>query len=99
VPHDPRDIARSRPLTIEEAGEVSGLGQRLIRRAVSERRIGILKLGPAPKSPIHIPQAALDQWLEESYQPPTTNPPPPHYRPVRPNPGRFPRATNPNAGP
>jgi len=54
------------PLTIEAAAERLGVTPRLVRRLVSERRIGFVRVGKF----IRLRQEDLDVYLEAHFQPP-----------------------------
>ncbi|MFI1419306.1 excisionase family DNA-binding protein [Streptomyces sp. NPDC020731] len=49
-----------RLLTVAEAGEALGTGERFIRRLIAERRIRYVKLG----RPVRIPASALDEYVQ-----------------------------------
>ncbi|WP_153813662.1 helix-turn-helix domain-containing protein [Streptomyces sp. SUK 48] len=49
-----------RLLTVAEAGEMLGTGERFIRRLIAERRIRYVKLG----CPVRIPESAVAEYVE-----------------------------------
>ncbi|MGP4083336.1 helix-turn-helix domain-containing protein [Streptomyces sp. KR55] len=49
-----------RLLTVAEAGEMLGTGERFIRRLVAERRIRYVKLG----RPVRIPESAVAEYID-----------------------------------
>ncbi|MEV5381674.1 helix-turn-helix domain-containing protein [Streptomyces sp. NPDC052721] len=49
-----------RLLTVAEAGEMLGTGERFVRRLIAERRIRYVKLG----RPVRIPQSAITEYVE-----------------------------------
>jgi excisionase family DNA binding protein len=54
------------PLTIEAAAERLGVTPRLVRRLVTERRIGFVRVGKF----IRLRQEDLDAYLDEHFEPP-----------------------------
>ena len=54
------------PFTIDAAAERLGVTPRMVRRLVSERRIGFVKVGKF----IRLRQEDLDAFLDEHFQPP-----------------------------
>jgi excisionase family DNA binding protein len=54
------------PLTIEAAAERLGVTPRLVRRLVTERRIGFVRVGKF----IRLRQEDLDAYLDEHFVPP-----------------------------
>jgi excisionase family DNA binding protein len=55
-------VARGQLLTLEQAAEVLGTGQRFTRRLVAERRICFVKVGRH----VRIPRRALDEFIAEA---------------------------------
>lgn len=51
-----------RLLTVVEAGELLGTGERFVRRLVAERRIRYVKLGRH----VRIPESAVAEYVEAS---------------------------------
>ncbi|MFJ9740103.1 helix-turn-helix domain-containing protein [Streptomyces sp. NPDC101166] len=49
-----------RLLTVAEAGEMLGTGERFVRRLIAERRIRYVKLG----RPVRIPETAITEYVE-----------------------------------
>lgn len=49
-----------RLLTVTEAGEMLGTGERFVRRLIAERRIRYVKLG----RPVRIPESAIAEYVE-----------------------------------
>ncbi len=49
-----------RLLTVAEAGDMLGTGERFIRRLIAERRIRYVKLG----HPVRIPEGAIAEYIE-----------------------------------
>ncbi|RZB18681.1 DNA-binding protein [Streptomyces sp. F001] len=49
-----------RLLTVAEAGEMLGTGERFVRRLVAERRIRHVKLG----RPVRIPESAVAEYID-----------------------------------
>ena len=49
-----------RLLTVAEAGELLGTGERFVRRLIAERRIRYVKLG----RPVRIPESAVVEYVE-----------------------------------
>ncbi|MFC4466123.1 excisionase family DNA-binding protein [Streptomyces xiangluensis] len=49
-----------RLLTVAEAGELLGSGERFVRRLIAERRIRYVKLG----RPVRIPESAVAEYVE-----------------------------------
>ena len=49
-----------RLLTVAEAGELLGTGERFVRRLIAERRIRYVKLG----RPVRIPESAVAEYIE-----------------------------------
>ena len=49
-----------RLLTVAEAGDMLGTGERFIRRLIAERRIRYVKLG----RPVRIPESAIAEYIE-----------------------------------
>lgn len=49
-----------RLLTVAEAGEMLGTGERFIRRLIAERRIRYVKLG----RPVRIPESAVAEYVD-----------------------------------
>ncbi|WP_327725040.1 helix-turn-helix domain-containing protein [Streptomyces europaeiscabiei] len=49
-----------RLLTVAEAGEMLGTGERFVRRSIAERRIRYVKLG----RPARIPESAITEYVE-----------------------------------
>lgn len=49
-----------RLLTVAEAGEMLGTGERFVRRLITERRIRYVKLG----RPVRIPESAVTEYVE-----------------------------------
>lgn len=49
-----------RLLTVAEAGDMLGTGERFIRRLITERRIRYVKLG----RPVRIPESAIAEYIE-----------------------------------
>ncbi|MFI0139445.1 helix-turn-helix domain-containing protein [Streptomyces luteogriseus] len=49
-----------RLLTLAEAGEMLGTGERFVRRLIAERRIRYVKLG----RPVRIPESAVTEYVE-----------------------------------
>lgn len=49
-----------RLLTVAEAGEMLGTGERFVRRLIAERRIRYVKLG----RPVRIPESAVSEYVE-----------------------------------
>ena len=54
------------PFTIEAAAERLGVTPRLVRRLVTERRIGFVRVGKF----IRLRQEDLDAYLDEHFEPP-----------------------------
>ena len=54
--HDPQDEL----LTVEQAGEYLGTGERFIRRLVAQRRVSYVKLGKY----VRLQRSALDAFIE-----------------------------------
>lgn len=54
-----------RPLTVAEAAEQLGTGERFVRRLVAERRIEFIRLGPpgSTRGPIRIRESAIAALL------------------------------------
>jgi excisionase family DNA binding protein len=63
-PSPPRDFGR--PFTMAEAAERLGVTTRLVRRLVSERRIGFVRIGKF----IRLRQEDLDAYIESNFHPP-----------------------------
>lgn len=59
-PTYPASAGHRRPLTIEEAAEYLGVGPRMVRRLIHERRIPYVKLG----RPVRLMPEDLDAYLE-----------------------------------
>ena len=51
--------AVDRLLTVREAGEVLGTGERFVRRLIAERRIRFVRIGRH----VRIPRSALDEFI------------------------------------
>ncbi|MFF3847132.1 helix-turn-helix domain-containing protein [Streptomyces sp. NPDC002328] len=49
-----------RLLTVAEAGEMLGTGERFVRRLIAERRIRHVKLG----RPVRIPESAVAEYVD-----------------------------------
>ncbi|MFF4799913.1 helix-turn-helix domain-containing protein [Streptomyces sp. NPDC001351] len=49
-----------RLLTVAEAGEMLGTGERFVRRLITERRIRYVKLG----RPVRIPESAVAEYID-----------------------------------
>ncbi|MDX3069556.1 helix-turn-helix domain-containing protein [Streptomyces phaeolivaceus] len=49
-----------RLLTVAEAGDMLGTGERFVRRLIAERRIRYVKLG----RPVRIPESAITEYVE-----------------------------------
>ncbi|MFF5537291.1 helix-turn-helix domain-containing protein [Streptomyces cinerochromogenes] len=49
-----------RLLTVAEAGDLLGTGERFVRRLIAERRIRYVKLG----RPVRIPESAIADYIE-----------------------------------
>ncbi|MEH0545666.1 helix-turn-helix domain-containing protein [Streptomyces sp. B21-105] len=49
-----------RLLTVAEAGEMLGTGERFVRRLIAERRIRYVKLG----RPVRVPESAIAEYVE-----------------------------------
>ncbi|MFE4665592.1 helix-turn-helix domain-containing protein [Streptomyces sp. NPDC056716] len=49
-----------RLLTVAEAGELLGTGERFVRRLIAERRIRYIKLG----RPVRVPESAIAEFIE-----------------------------------
>ncbi|TRO61544.1 helix-turn-helix domain-containing protein [Streptomyces sp. IB201691-2A2] len=49
-----------RLLTVAEAGDILGTGERFVRRLIAERRIRYVKLG----RPVRVPESALAEYVE-----------------------------------
>lgn len=60
---------RSRPLAVPEAGEYLGVGERVVRRLILERRIRYYKLG---SQHVRIDVDDLDAFLQQGRVDPTT---------------------------
>jgi excisionase family DNA binding protein len=54
-----------RPLTVGQAAEQLGTGERFVRRLVAERRIEFVRLGPpgSTRGPIRIRESAVAAFL------------------------------------
>jgi excisionase family DNA binding protein len=54
-----------RPLTVAQAAEQLGTGERFVRRLVAERRIEFVRLGPpgSTRGPIRIRESAIAAFL------------------------------------
>jgi excisionase family DNA binding protein len=54
-----------RPLTVAQAAEQLGTGERFVRRLVAERRIEFVRLGPpgSTRGPIRIREGAIAAFL------------------------------------
>ena len=54
-----------RPLTVSQAAEQLGTGERFVRRLVAERRIEFIRLGPpgSTRGPIRIRESAIAVFL------------------------------------
>jgi excisionase family DNA binding protein len=54
-----------RPLTVAQAAEQLGTGERFVRRLVAERRIEFVRLGPpgSARGPIRIRESAIAAFL------------------------------------
>lgn len=55
---------RDRLLTVAQAGEELGAGERYARRLIAERRIRFVKLGPGLRAPVRIPESAIRELIE-----------------------------------
>jgi excisionase family DNA binding protein len=57
---------RDRMLTIEQAAELLGTGERFVRRLVAERRIEFHRLGPphSARGPVRISERAVRAFLD-----------------------------------
>ncbi|MBQ0881940.1 MULTISPECIES: excisionase family DNA-binding protein [Streptomyces] len=56
-----------RLLTVAEAAEQLGTGERFIRRLIAERRIRYVKLG----RPVRVPESAVTEYIEARTVEPT----------------------------
>ncbi|MFC9058442.1 MULTISPECIES: excisionase family DNA-binding protein [Streptomyces] len=56
-----------RLLTVAEAAEQLGTGERFIRRLIAERRIRYVKLG----RPVRVPESAVTEYVEARMVEPT----------------------------
>ena len=52
-----------RLLTVAEAAERLGTTERFPRRLIAERRITFVKLGAGRRSPVRIPERAIEQLI------------------------------------
>jgi excisionase family DNA binding protein len=60
-----------RLLTVAEAAERLGTTERFPRRLIAERRIAFVKLGTGRRSPVRIPERAIDELIAASTVEPT----------------------------
>jgi excisionase family DNA binding protein len=58
-----RPAQKGRLLTVKQAAERLGTTERYPYRLIAERRIGHVKLGNSPKSPVRIPEEALEAFI------------------------------------
>jgi excisionase family DNA binding protein len=66
-----------RPLTVGQAAEQLGTGERFVRRLVAERRIEFVRLGPpsSTRGPIRIRESAIAAFLAAGRVRPTSSGP------------------------
>ena len=54
-------VTRDQLMTVQQAGEYLGTGERFIRRLITERRIGYVKVGKY----VRLERATLDAFVDE----------------------------------
>jgi excisionase family DNA binding protein len=59
------DIARAQLMTVHQAGEYLGTGERFVRRLITERRINYVKIGKY----VRLERATLDALVDSGRAP------------------------------